>query len=110
MHKQRNQDGSTPIPFLLKQVPFVFLSNLQNYNSNGRETDSRNSIDMMASLVAPTVTPAMLEIWVRSQAWEDPLEEGMATDSSILVWEIPWTERSLVGYSSWGLKELDMTE
>ena len=87
MHKERNQDSSIPIPFLLKQVLFVFLSNLQNYNSNGRETDSRNSIDMMASLVAQMVTPAMLETWVQSQGWEDPLEEGMATDSSILVWE-----------------------
>ena len=30
---------------------------------------------------------------------EDALEEGMATHSSILAWEIPWTERRLVGYS-----------
>ena len=29
---------------------------------------------------------------VRSQGWEDPLEEGMATHSSILAWRIPWTE------------------
>ena len=29
---------------------------------------------------------------VRSQGWKDPLEEGMATHSSILAWEIPWTE------------------
>ena len=88
MHKERNQDGSVPIPFLLKQVPSVFLSNLQNYNT----IDSRNSIDMTASLVAQTVTPAALETWVRSLGWEDPLEEGMAINSSILVWEIPWTE------------------
>ena len=31
----------------------------------------------------------MLEIWVRSLGWEDPLEEGMATHSSILAWRIP---------------------
>ena len=31
-------------------------------------------------------------MWVQSLAWEDPLEEGMATRSSILAWEIPWTE------------------
>ena len=37
------------------------------------------------------------------------LEKEMATHSSILAWEIPWTEKSLVGYSPWGLKELDMT-
>ena len=32
--------------------------------------------------------PAMWEIWVQSLGWEDPLEEGMATHSSILVWRI----------------------
>ena len=31
-------------------------------------------------------------MWVQSLNWEDPLEEGMATHSSILVWRIPWTE------------------
>ena len=33
--------------------------------------------------------PAMQETWVRSLGWEDPLEEGMATHSSILAWRIP---------------------
>ena len=33
--------------------------------------------------------PAMRETWVRSLGWEDPLEEGMATHSSILAWRIP---------------------
>ena len=33
------------------------------------------------------------EMWVRSLGWEDPLEEGMATHSSILTWRIPWTEK-----------------
>ena len=32
------------------------------------------------------------EMWVQSLDWEDPLEEGMATFSSILAWRIPWTE------------------
>jgi len=36
--------------------------------------------------------PAMQETWVRSLGQEDPLEKGMATHSSILVWRIPWTE------------------
>ena len=48
-------------------------------------------------------------MWVWPLGWEDPLEEGMATHSSILTWRIPWTG-SLVGYSPWGRKELDMTE
>ena len=37
-------------------------------------------------------TPAMQETQVQSLGWEDPLEERMATHSSILAWEIPWTE------------------
>ena len=36
--------------------------------------------------------PAMLEMHVQSLGWEDPLEEGMATHSSILARKIPWTE------------------
>ena len=47
-----------------------------------------------ASLVAQKVKnlPAMQETWVQSLGWEDPLEEGTATHSSILAWRIPWTE------------------
>ena len=46
------------------------------------------------SLVAQTVKnlPAMQKTRVQSLGWEDPLEKGMATHSSILVWRIPWTE------------------
>ena len=51
----------------------------------------------------------MHETQVQSLGREDPLEEGMATHSSILAWRIPWTE-DLAGYSLWGHKELDMTE
>ena len=35
--------------------------------------------------------PAMWETWVRSLGWEDPLEKGMATHSSILAWRTPWS-------------------
>ena len=50
--------------------------------------------DSRASLVAQTVKilPVMWKTWVRSLDWEDPLEEVMATHSSILAWRIPWTE------------------
>ena len=46
-----------------------------------------------ASLVAQLVKnlPAMQETWVRSLGWEDPLEKGKATHSSILAWRIPST-------------------
>ena len=36
--------------------------------------------------------PAMKKTWVRSLGGEDPLQKGMATYSSILVWKIPWTK------------------
>ena len=45
---------------------------------------------------------------VQSLGQEDPLEEGMATHSSILAWEIPWTEEP--GRLLWGFKELVTTE
>ena len=46
-----------------------------------------------ASLVAQLVKnpPATWETWVQSLGWEDPLEKGKATHSSILAWRIPWT-------------------
>ena len=49
---------------------------------------------LWASLGAQTVKnlPAMQEAQVRSLGWEDPLEKGMATHSSILPWRIPLTE------------------
>ena len=53
--------------------------------------------------------PAMWEIWVQSLGQEDPLEKGMATRSSILIWRIPWTEEP-GGLQSMHLKELDTTE
>ena len=57
---------------------------------------------MQASLVSQTVKnlPAMQETWVWSPGWEDPLEKEMALHG----------QRSLVGYSSQGCKELDTTE
>ena len=47
------------------------------------------------SLVAQMVKnpPVMRETWVKSLAWDDPLEERMATHSSILAWRFPWTEK-----------------
>ena len=46
-----------------------------------------------ASLVAQLVRnlPAIWETWVQSLGWEDPLQNGTATHSSILAWRIPWT-------------------
>ena len=46
-----------------------------------------------ASLVAQLVNnpPTMRETWIRSLGWEDPLEKGTATHSSILAWRIQWS-------------------
>ena len=59
---------------------------------------------LYASLVAQLVKnpPAVQETWVQSLRWEDPLEKGKATHSSILAWRIL--------YSPWGRKKPDMTE
>ena len=53
--------------------------------------------------------PAMQETMVRALGWEDPLEKEMATHSSILAWEIPWTEEP-GGLQFMGSQELDMIE
>ena len=64
-----------------------------------------------ASLLAQMVQnlPAVQETQVESLGWEDLLEKGMATHSSILPREFHG-QGSLVGYSPWGCKELDKTE
>ena len=61
--------GQHEVPLVLELLPQTFVS---------------------AALVAQTVKnlPAMQETWVRFLGWEDPLEEGMATHSSILAWRI----------------------
>ena len=53
--------------------------------------------------------PAMQETSVGSLGWEDPLEKGMGTHSSILVWRIPWTEKP-GGIQSMRSQESDMSE
>ena len=64
-----------------------------------------------ASLVAQMVKnpPAMREAWVQSLDQEDPLEEGMATHSSVLAWRVTWTEKPSA-LQSMGHKESDTTE
>ena len=45
--------------------------------------------DLQASVLKNL--PAVRETWVRPLCWEDPLEKGTATHSSVLAWRIPWT-------------------
>ena len=64
-----------------------------------------------ASLEAQMVKnlPAMQETQVQSLGWEDPLEKGMATQSSLLAWKIPWTEEPGGLQSMGSPQKLDMT-
>ena len=64
--------------------------------------------DKGCSLVVQMVKnlPAVQETWVQSLGREDPLEEGMATHSSVLAWRIPWTEDP-GGLQSMGPEESD---
>ena len=54
---------------------------------------SKMCVTFWASQVAQLVKnlPAIQETWVRSLGWEDPMEKGKATHSSVLAWKIPWT-------------------
>ena len=54
----------------------------------------------------PPAVPEMQEMWIRYLGWEDPLEEGMATHSSILAWRIPWAEEP-GGLQSMGLQRVE---
>ena len=59
--------------------------------------NGRNSVSYTLSMGFPGGSviknlPVMQEMWVRSLGQEDPLEKEMATHSSILAWETPWTE------------------
>ena len=58
-----------------------------------RSFKTQSSTSQGASLIAQLVKnlPALWETWVRSLGWEDPLENGKASHSSILAWRIPWT-------------------
>ena len=59
-----------------------------------KDVKNKISFTLRASLVAQMVKdlPAMRETQVRSLSWEDHLEKGMATESGIFTWRIPWTE------------------
>ena len=77
---------------------------------SGRSTGEGIDYPLLYSWVSLVVLlvknpPAMPETWVWSLGWEDPLEKGKTTHSSILAWRIPWAV-----YSPWGRKKLDTTE
>ena len=70
-------------------IHFLLVSTL--IDSETKQIKTSHHPIQWVSLVAQTVKnpPAMRETWVQSLGWEDPLEEAMATHSSLLAWRIP---------------------
>ena len=91
MHTQKHEPDkhSLCLQILMEILPFEAISVISMFCSVVEDF----GIDYWASLVAQLVknTPAMQETWVRSLVWEDPLEKGKATYSSILARRLPWT-------------------
>ena len=99
----QRRPGSRPIPL---PPPPAFLG--QMYSALGHLSQApgtreesmttppdRGGASQVALVVKNPPAPAGdREMWVRPLGREDPLEEGMATHSSILAWRIPWTEES----------------
>ena len=91
--------GINNMAFLVAQLVKESACNAEDPSSipeSGRSPEEGTGYPLQyswASLVAQLVRnlPAMQETWVRSLGWEDPLEKGTATHSSILAWRIPWT-------------------
>ena len=85
-----------------KDVTYHILHDTCNKNGTNEPVFKTQVASLAAQSVKNLLT--MQETWVQSLGWEDPLEKGTATHSSILAWGILWT--NLVGYSPWGHKEL----
>ena len=85
---------------------------------HGSPVGSGGEGDRQVKPLLPTALPSSVMMWEQSwgvlSSWPlmrgSPLEEGMATHSSILPWRIPWTEEPGGLYSLWGRKESDTTE
>ena len=90
---------------MVRMATFIFFKT--TILKSERQLDITFLLRRRASLVAQTIKnlPAMRETWARSLGWEDPLEKGTATHSSILTWRMPWTEEP-GGLESMGLQRV----
>ena len=90
---------------------FLLCPTLTNAIHPQRSHSGPTSLWLFGSLVAQPVKnpPAMWETWVLSLGWEDPLEKGRATHSSILAWRIPWTIAHGVAKSRTRLSDFHFT-
>ena len=76
----------------------------RNQSHEGQQEESSwDILHPTGFLVAQRVTNLCTtqETWIRSLGWQDPLEKGMATHTSILAWRIPWAEKSGALQSMW---------
>ena len=74
----------------MQEIPIQFLGQ-EDRPGEGIGYPLQYSWAFLVAQMAQNV-PAMWETWVQSLGWEDPLEESMATHSSIFSWRILWTE------------------
>ena len=72
-----------------EETPFLQNVNLQKLR---RDPLKRGVSQVAQQYRIRLPSQEMQETWIQSLGWEDPLEEGMVTHSSILAWRIPWTE------------------
>ena len=77
------------LPIFIYNASIIFMTKLDKGNMGKK---LQTNLTLIAQLVKNL--PAMWETWVQSLGWEDLLEEGVATLSSILAWRTPWTEES----------------
>ena len=87
--------------FALGKDHFFFFSFWPIYD---RSLNTPKNMDFLVAQLVKNL-PVMRETQVQIVSWEDPLEMGMATHSSILAWRIPWTEEP-VGLQSMGSQRL----
>ena len=78
----------------IKNLPAVHSDSIPGSGRSAGEGKCYPLQDSWASLVAQLVKnlPAMLKTWIQSLAWEDPLEKGKVTHSSIFTWRVPGRE------------------
>ena len=116
-----NKSRVSPVAQLVKNPPAMQETPIQFWV--GKIPWRRDRLPtpvFLASLVAQTVKnlPTTRETWVWSRvgkilwrrAWQNPLQEGVATHSSILAWRIHMDREAWQGYSLWGRKGSDTTE
>ena len=94
----------------LFSIPFIELIVCRFFDQQSSLLNNHYVSDGKESTLQCRILQFGIQCSVQSLGWKDPLEQEMATHSSILACRILWTEEPGRLYSPWGCKELDMTE